>query len=157
MLSDQVVRARTAVPWCLPELRCLFCIRWQSMERAMTGLAEPNYIEKVRLIVAIMMMRFDSAFSLAFGTNCRPCQLSSLDRIVYGDAGSSEHSGVFKVAFAPYFLSLGVPFIYFLRIFFLVPVFNNSAFFSVLFLPLCIIGCMVCWVFVRHTTILSRI
>lgn len=119
--------------------------------------AKPDYVEKMLFIVAIVMMRFDASFLKAFGAGRRSCQRSVFNRSRNGNAATGKHSGVFDISIAPSLFVVLMPPFYFFWVVFNVSPFNGAPLVAVLFLPFSIIGCVVCWVFVRHTTILARI
>ena len=71
------------------------------VERMMTGPAKPDYIKIMRFIVAIRMVRFDRVCSLALGTICRLCQLSSFQCVKNGIAGARKHPRMFFMFLTP--------------------------------------------------------
>lgn len=112
--------------------------------------AKPDYVENVLFIVAIVMMRLDTAFLKAFGARRRSCQRSFFNRGRNGNTAAGKHSRVLNIAIAPSFFVVLMPLLYFFWVVFNVTPFNGAALVTVLFLPLSIIGCMGCCSFVRH-------
>jgi fatty acid desaturase len=121
----------------------------------MTRPAKPDYVNEMFLLIAVMMVRLNAAFFAALRAICGSCQQTFFESVRDSNASSRKHSGPVKMAIAPFFLSDRVPCFNFVGIFGFVPSFDNSPFIPVFFLPLRIIGCVVCWVFVGHTTILA--
>lgn len=125
------------------------------MVTAMARPAKPYNVNEMFFLIAVMVMRFRATLNVALGAIRGSCQQPILDGSTYGNTATGEHSGMFNVSIAPSLFVVLVPFLDLFRILGLVFSFNYSTLVTIEFLPFSVIGMMVCWVFVGHTTILA--